>query len=143
MQSTYQSRKECQGLALPLTLTLAQTQTADCASSFCAEQRVPQFFEVYSSGFQRTCKTMLSQSGNRLLRGARELDSAQSQPSSSASLVASPTNTPTPAKSFKEAVVSPARSSDCNNFEKGLAKQSSRSRNTSKGFGSWTERLRL
>jgi len=58
---------------------------------------------------------------HRLLRGARDLDSAQSQPSSSASPVASPTNTPTPAKSFKEAVVSPARSSDCNNFEKRLA----------------------
>ena len=71
---------------------------------------------------------------HRLLRGARDLDSAQSQPSSSASPVASPTNTPTPAKSFKEAVVSPARSATT--LKNGWQKQSSRSRNTSKGFGS-------
>jgi len=57
----------------------------------------------------------------RLLRGASDLDSAQSQPSSSTSSVASPTNTPTPAKSSKEAVASPARSSDCIKFEKWLA----------------------
>jgi len=64
---------------------------------------------------------------HRLLCGASDLDSAQSQPSSSTSPVASPTNTPTPAKSFKEAALkflacaSPARSSDCNNFQKRLA----------------------
>ncbi len=57
----------------------------------------------------------------RLLRGASDLDSAQSQPSNSTSPVASPTNTPTPAKSFKEAVASPARSSDCTKFERRLA----------------------
>jgi len=99
----------------------------------------------------------------RLLRGASDLDSAQSQPSSSTWPVASPTNTPTPAKSFKEAVASPARSSDCNKFETrrstspGLCKVcsaglqsriqtaglSSRSRNTSKGLENWTESLRL
>ena len=56
----------------------------------------------------------------RLLRGASDFDSAQSQPSSSTPPVASPTNTPTPAKSFKEAVASPARSSNCNNVEKRL-----------------------
>ena len=57
----------------------------------------------------------------RRLRGASDLDSAQSQPSSSTSPVASPTNTPTPAKSFKEVVASPTRSSDCTSFEKRLA----------------------
>ena len=56
----------------------------------------------------------------RLLREAGDLASAQSQPSSSTSPVASPERTPTPAKSFKEAVASPARSSDCNNVEKRL-----------------------
>ncbi len=35
--------------------------------------------------------------------------------------VASPERTPTPAKSFKEAVASPARSSDCNNYDNRLA----------------------
>ena len=56
-----------------------------------------------------------------LLRDASDLDSAQSHPSSSASPAASPTNTPTPAKSFKEAVASPARSTDCNSLENRLA----------------------
>ena len=78
--------------------------------------------EVDCSDFEPVAKPdLLAAILHRLLRGARDLDSAQSQPSSSASPVASPTNTPTPAKSFKEAVVSPARSSDCNNFEKRLA----------------------
>ena len=51
---------------------------------------------------------------------ASDLDSAQSQPSSSTSPVALPTNTPIPAKSFKEVVASPTRSSDCTSFEKRL-----------------------
>ena len=55
----------------------------------------------------------------RLLRGASNLDSAQSQPSSS-TLPASSMSTPRPAKSFQEAVASPARSSNCK-CEKRLA----------------------
>lgn len=74
-------------------------------------------------GLQPTliCKRLL----HRLLRGTGDLDSVQSQPCSSRSPVASTTNTLTTAKSFKEAVSSPARllapSLDCNNFEKRLA----------------------
>ncbi len=56
----------------------------------------------------------------RLLHDASDLGSAQSQPSSSTPRVALPPNTSAPAKSFKEAVASPARSSECNTFEKRL-----------------------
>lgn len=56
----------------------------------------------------------------RLLHDASDFDGAQSQPSSSTPPVALPTISPTPVKSFKEAVASPARSSDCNNFGKRL-----------------------
>jgi hypothetical protein len=78
--------------------------------------------EVDCSDFEPVAKAdLLAALLCRLLRGASDLDSAQSQPSSSTSPVASPTNTSTPAKSFKEAVASPARSSDCNKFEKRLA----------------------
>ena len=58
---------------------------------------------------------------HRLLRGASDLDRAQSQPFNSTFHVASPANTPTPTKSFKEAVASPASSYDCNKIEKRLA----------------------
>jgi len=57
----------------------------------------------------------------RLIRGASDLGSAQPQPSSSRSRVASPGRTTKPAKSFKDAVASPARPSECNNFENRLA----------------------
>jgi len=57
----------------------------------------------------------------RLLRGVKDLNSAQPQPSSSTSPVFTTTRTPTPAKSFKEAIAAPARASNCNKFEKGLA----------------------
>ncbi len=78
--------------------------------------------EVDCSDFEPVAKAdLLAALLHRLLRGASDLDSAQSQPSSSTSPVASPTNTLTPAKSFKEAVASPARSSDCNNFDNGNA----------------------
>ncbi len=78
--------------------------------------------EVDCSDFEPVAKfDVLAAILCRLLRGASDSDSAQSQPSSSTSPVASPTNTPTPAKSFKEAVASPARSSDCTKFEKRLA----------------------
>ncbi|KAL3156403.1 hypothetical protein ABBQ38_000716 [Trebouxia sp. C0009 RCD-2024] len=62
---------------------------------------------------------------HRFVRGTSDLDSAQSQPPSSRSPLASTTNTPTHTKSFKQAVISPAKSpstaSNCNNFEKRLA----------------------
>jgi len=71
--------------------------------------------EVDCSDFEPVAKAdLLAALLCRLLRGASDLDSAQSQPSSSISPVVSPTNTPTPAKSFTEAVASPARSFDCN-----------------------------
>ena len=75
--------------------------------------------EVDCSDFEPVAKfDLLAAILCRLLRGASNLNSAQSQPSSSRPPAASPTNTPTPAKSFKEAVASPARSSDCIKFEK-------------------------
>ena len=78
--------------------------------------------EVDCSDFEPVAKLdLLAAILCRRLRGASDLDSAQSQPSSSTSPVASPTNTPTPAKSFKEVVASPTKSSDCTSFEKRLA----------------------
>ena len=78
--------------------------------------------EVDCSDFEPVAKPdLLAAILCRLLRGASDLDSAQSQPSSSTVPVASLTNTSTPTKSFKEAVASPARSSDSTKFEKRLA----------------------
>ena len=75
-------------------------------------------YKVDCSDFEPVAKpALLAAILCRLLRGASDSDSAQTQPSRSTSPAASPT----PAKSFKEAVASPARSSDCTKFEKRLA----------------------
>ncbi len=77
--------------------------------------------EVNCSDFEPVAKLdLLAAILCRRLRGASDLDSAQSHPSSSTAPVASPTNTPTPAKSFKEDVASPARFSDSTKCENRL-----------------------
>ena len=78
--------------------------------------------EVSCSDFEPVAKArFLTARLRRLRRGASDLDTSQSRLSTSTSPVASPTKTPTPAKRFKEAVGSPAKSADCYNFETRLA----------------------
>ena len=78
------------------------------------------------SGFEPIAKAdLLAALLHRLLRGTSSSDTAQSQLSNSRPPAAPPTKNKTPAKSFKEAITSPARlpapSPICNDFEKRLA----------------------
>ena len=82
--------------------------------------------EVDCSEFEPVAKPdLLAALLLRLFRDTSDSDSVQLQPSSRRMPVASATNTPTPVKSFKEAVTSPARlpasSFACSTFEKWLA----------------------
>ena len=81
--------------------------------------------EVECGEFEPVAKDLLAALLLRLFRDTKDTDNVESQPISSKLPAASATNTPAPVKSFKEAVVSPARlptsSFDCNTFQKRLA----------------------